>query len=201
MMLRNLMLMLFTMIGFISCCSQEYYYYPYGRVHYVGYYSHIAPVCVRVNSVPNGYTQPTVKQEYITNNNVYNVYTNTQNETSCDEEINVTMGYSDMWKQTVWFHEDKYLLNTEYNKIALTNVADFMHNYSDCEIVIYGYASKRHGSYSYNKNLAAKRCVSVKAYLTSHGIDKHRITMIVKGTDNPEYYQDNWNQCVIIKCK
>lgn len=112
------------------------------------------------------------------------------------------ISYDQMWKQTIWFKEDRYEINKEYNKVTLDNVAKFLYDNPSANINIYGYASKKHGSYMYNKQLAANRCQETKLYLMhTYNIDSERISMIVKGTDSPEYYVDKWNQCVVIKCK
>lgn len=130
--------------------------------------------------------------------------------TMCDDEIiNVdddivrepNFSYSDMWKQTVWFREDSYKIRLDANKITLDNVSTFLYDYPSATITIYGYASKRHGSYDYNKQLAANRCVSVRNYLIEkYGIPFERMSIVVRGTDSPEYYIDKWNQSVVIKC-
>ena len=65
----------------------------------------------------------------------------------------------------------------------------------------YVYASKRHGSYDYNKNLSRNRCIGAKQYLEQYyNIEGSRIEMFVHGTDNQLYSIDKWNRCVVIKC-
>lgn len=133
---------------------------------------------------------------------VNNNPSNDENIIINDEKSSNNIHFSQMWKQTVWFHEDCYQLTHNDNYITLDNVATFLNEQINCNIIIYGYASKKHGSYTYNKILAAKRCKSVKSYLTNkYNINPSRITIIVKGTDTPEYYIDNWNQCVVIKAQ
>lgn len=103
------------------------------------------------------------------------------------------------WKQTIWFREDRYKINTEYNHIALYNIAHYLESNPCFKILITGYASKKHGSYAYNQQLAAKRCYAVKNYLVDvYNVHPNRIYVKIRGTNNPEYYIDKWNQCVII---
>lgn len=137
------------------------------------------------------------------------VYVNAEESVrpSQDEVINPndyanTVSYSEMWKESVWFNEDCYKIDKTYNKLTLDNVAQFLKEHMDAEITIHGYASKKHGTYEYNKRLSSKRCVETRNYLVStYGISKDRIGLEVLGTDNPQYYADNWNQCVVITCE
>ena len=115
---------------------------------------------------------------------------------------NVSFDYSDMWSQTIWFKEDSYKKIRTDGQIALHNVAKFLSEHSDATVVLYGYASRRHGTYGYNMKLASNRVKNVKSYLSNlYEVDWSRIKCCVIGTSAQEYDTDMWNQCVVIKCE
>lgn len=190
-----------------------YHYYPrsvYHRVPVVAYPTY-QTVVVRERPKVVVVEEPNDVVYYHKKPKVTHVYEEEERQVMrCNDEIiNVDEAmvkeprftYSDMWKQTVWFNEDSYKIKLEPNKITLENVSSFLYENPDANITIYGYASKRHGSYEYNKQLASNRCRSVRMYLVDeYQIPYSRIKLVVRGTDSPEYYVDKWNQCVVIKC-
>lgn len=120
------------------------------------------------------------------------------NQVGTNRSSTISLNQED-WKQTIWFREDQYKLNKTYNHVSLHNIGEFLLEHPCTTILITGYASKRHGSYQYNQQLAAKRCYSVRDYLVDYySINPKRIYIKIRGTNNPEYYVDKWNQCVII---
>lgn len=120
---------------------------------------------------------------------------------NCDDVSIVDDFDNDCWDITILFKEDSYKLKDDHQLVLLQNIAEYMHKNPYCTITIHGYASKRHGSYDYNKNLSRNRCVGAKQYLEQYyNIEGSRIEMFVHGTDNPQYSIDKWNRCVVIKC-
>ena len=106
----------------------------------------------------------------------------------------------DMWDITILFKEDSHVVKNDQQLVLLQNVGEFMQTHPKCRITIYGCASKKHGTYEYNKMLGRNRCIGVKQYLVHNfGISDDRIEMIVRGTDDPRYLIDKWNRCVVIK--
>lgn len=133
-----------------------------------------------------------------------NEYISLEYENNTNNQINTTRNfdYEDMWSQTIWFKSGSYNKIRTDGKIALDNVYNFLSKYSDAKIVLYGYASRRYGTYNYNKNLAEKRVRTISNYLVNvYQLDWSRIDMRVIGTDSAEYDEDKWNQCVVIKCE
>lgn len=211
--MKHLILFLVISLNFITANAQ-YYYREYRICRpCVERTYHVAPVHMRVRTSPkvivveeeeNIIYYHKKKEPQITH--IYENALSVPNQNNTDELIDVeanenTISYNEMWKQTIWFNEDAYKINKDYNKVTLDNVARFMKEHPNINIRVYGYASKKHGSYAYNKQLAANRCRMTKNYISSeYNIDPSRIIMYVRGTDTPEYYVDKWNQCVIIKC-
>lgn len=212
--MKRLILLLGLILVYITSNAQ---YYRYEHYHicepYVDRVYHVAPVHMKVRKSPRVIVveeeENVIYYHKKKEPQVTHVYENHQSldcsYNTNDEIINVddnnSIRYNQMWKQTIWFTEDAYKINKDYNKVTLDNVANFMKAHPNVYIRIYGYASKRHGSYEYNKQLAANRCRMTKYYISNeYNISPSRIKMCVRGTDTPEYYVDKWNQCVIIKC-
>lgn len=154
-----------------------------------------------------------VVNNYIVNNNKREIV---RNQNNCDDNEyfdlnnvnettivnNQSFDYDDMWSQTVWFKRGSYSKLRNDGKIALDNVHKFLCEHSDAKIVLYGYASRKYGTYDYNKDLAKKRLYTVSDYLVNvYRLDWSRIEMRVVGTSSAEYDEDSWNQCVVIKCE
>lgn len=153
------------------------------------------------------------KQNIVINNNI--MMHNREVDRSDNEKEYITLDYDenvvcksnsfdydDMWNQTVWFKEGSYKKLRTDGEITLANVAKFLEEHVDAKVVLYGYASRRYGTYDYNKQLASNRIRSVSNYLVNvHQIDWSRIKSCVVGTDEAEYSIDKWNQCVVIKCE
>lgn len=212
--MKRLILLLGLLVAYVTSSAQYYHYeHYYACNHYINRVYHVSPVYMKVRKAPRVivveeennviyyHKKKSPQITHVYENNSTSNYNNTNDEIINIDDSNNSISYDKMWKQTIWFNEDAYKINKDYNKVTLDNVARFLKEHHNVSINVYGYASKKHGSYEYNKQLAANRCISTKNYMSSeYDISPSRIKICVRGTDNPEYYVDKWNQCVIIKC-
>lgn len=181
---------------------QPYYERPYVDVVYV-------EKVVREKKQPsqivvNNYVVNEERKRYVQVNESFEYGDNSYVSIDTNEKCltTPTFDYDDMWSQTIWFKEDSYRKIRTDGKIALENIALFLEEHKDAKIIIEGYASRRHGTYSYNKNLAANRLKTISHYLVNvYHINWDRIEMKVIGSDDAKYDEDSWNQCVVINCK
>lgn len=173
--------------------QRVFYERPYVDIVYVKKVVKPKPTQVVVNNyIIDGNNQ----QPYNNNNDYVSIDTN-----ECLVETS-TFDYDDMWSQTIWFKEGSYRNIRTDGKIALDNVAKFLQEHLDAKVVLEGYASRRHGTYSYNKSLAQNRLRTISSYLVNvYHINWDRIEEKVEGTDDVKYEIDKWNQCVVINCK
>lgn len=212
--MKRLILFLVITLSFITTKAQYYRYDYHICEPYVDRVYHVAPVHMKVRKSPKVivveeeenviyyHKKKEPKVTHVYEDKISASYCNESKDEIIDiDDCNTTIKYSQMWKQTIWFNEDAYKINKDYNKVTLDNVALFLREHPNVHIKVYGYASKKHGSYEYNKQLAANRCKMTKEYIINeYNINPSRIKLCVRGTDTPEYYVDKWNQCVIIKC-
>ncbi|MCF6807512.1 OmpA family protein [Thiotrichales bacterium 19S9-12] len=85
----------------------------------------------------------------------------------------------------VKFDFDKSQL-TAGSKVAINRMANFMKQYPETSVTLYGYASwEGKGSKAYNKNLSLRRANNVKNYLNQLNIDASRVKTIGMGVNDP----------------
>ena len=124
--------------------------------------------------VNNYVVDNTIKERSYSNNDCDYVSIDTN---ECFIETS-TFNYDDMWSQTIWFKEGSYRKIRTDGKIALENVARFLQDHLDAKIVLEGYASRRCGTYRYNKDLASNRLRTISSYLVNtYHINWDRIEM------------------------
>ena len=83
----------------------------------------------------------------------------------------------------VFFDFDKYNIKEEFDK-NLTNLADFMKEHDNFKIEIQGHTD-HFGTSNYNKWLGRMRAQSIKAYLTSKGVNPDNLTIVTYGEEHP----------------
>jgi peptidoglycan-associated lipoprotein len=83
----------------------------------------------------------------------------------------------------IYFEFDKSQLLAPEKEILKENAA-WMHAHSKVRVLIEGHCDER-GTREYNLVLGEKRALSVRAYLTSLGIDSPRLLTISYGEDKP----------------
>lgn len=193
------------------------YHHTYARPHRVIYERPYVDVMYVEKVVKSKQHQPNqiVINNYVVNDND-DVYNRNNRKRCFDEDekefVSIdtnecliersTFDYDDMWHQTIWFKRGSYRKIRTDGKIALENVAMFLQEHNDAKIVLEGYASRRYGTYDYNKSLASNRLKTISSYLVNvYHINWDRIEMKVIGTDDSRYDTDEWNQCVVINCK
>lgn len=191
----------------LTVSAQHWRYYHRPKVIYETPYVDVIYVKKIVKNEPkepmqivvNNYVvDNTIKERSCSNNDCDYVSIDTN---ECFIETS-TFNYGDMWSQTIWFKEGSYRKIRTDGKIALENVAHFLQDHLDAKIVLEGYASRRYGTYRYNKDLASNRLRTISSYLVNtYHINWDRIEMKVIGTDDSKYDTDSWNQCVVINCK
>lgn len=191
----------------ITVSAQHLKYYHRPRIVYEAPYVDVMYVKKVVKNEPKEPTQIVINN-YVVDDNKKRPYKNNNDceyvsiDTSECLLESPTFSYDDMWSQTIWFKEGSYRNIRTDGKIALDNVAIFLQEHLDAKVVLEGYASRRHGTYSYNKDLASNRLRTISSYLVNvYHINWDRIEMKVIGTDNAKYEIDKWNQCVVINCK
>ncbi|XBC38479.1 MAG: OmpA family protein [Buchnera aphidicola (Melaphis rhois)] len=103
-------------------------------------------------------------------------------DTKLDTDSNENL---DILKQdnVVYFDFNKYNINAKFAK-TLNNIATFLYEHPDVNIVIEGHTDKR-GSEQYNVRLGQHRADAVKLYLQSKGILSKQISTISYGSDKP----------------
>ncbi len=110
-----------------------------------------------------------------------------------DKAINFDPQGSDSGKiaglNTVHFDYDKATLTAEARKQLAEN-AEWIKAHANVTVQIEGHTDER-GSVEYNLSLGERRAKSVRAYLTSLGVDGKRMTIISYGEEKPVASGDN----------
>lgn len=84
----------------------------------------------------------------------------------------------------------------EYANLA--NVAKWINEHPDVDIVVEGYADKDTGTTEYNQKLATKRAEAVKNVLVNtFGVNEKRLSVRGVGSVEQPYNTNNWNRVVI----
>ncbi len=96
----------------------------------------------------------------------------------------------------------KFTLNSaKVRKSEMINVyqiAKWMNENPEINVVVKGYADKNTGSSDYNKQLSEKRANNVvKVLVDKYGIDANRLSVVAEGSDTQVYDENNWNRVVI----
>lgn len=210
--LFSMLLLAITVNAQYYRCAVPHYGHHHPRTHvvreYIPYYEekvvYVREKPQRNSVVVNNYIINDNKREVVRNQNICddNEYFDLNIVNEKPTVNNQNFDYDDMWSQTVWFKRGSYNNLRNDGKIALDNVYKFLREHSDAKIILYGYASRKYGTYEYNKDLAKKRLYTVSDYLVNvYRLDWSRIEMRVIGTNSAEYDEDSWNQCVVIKCE
>lgn len=104
-----------------------------------------------------------------------------------DKEMNFNPQGSDSGQipglSTIYFELDQSRLTSDARRQLASN-ADWIKNNPAITIQIEGHTDER-GSVEYNLSLGERRAKSVKAYLTSLGIEAQRLTIISYGEEKP----------------
>jgi peptidoglycan-associated lipoprotein len=94
--------------------------------------------------------------------------------------------------EDIHFKFDQYDLDEMSRKTLLTNV-EYLHNHPNIQIRIEGYCDER-GTNNYNLALGERRALSVKNFLSSQGIEEHRLHLISYGEEKP-FCNDSQESC------
>lgn len=87
---------------------------------------------------------------------------------------------------------------TPEEDVNVYNIAQWMKNNPDQNVVISGYADKDTGTSEYNMTLSKKRAQAVYDMLTNkYGINPDRLAIQASGSDVQPYEVNNWNRIVI----
>lgn len=82
--------------------------------------------------------------------------------------------------------------------VNVYNVAKYLKENPDVNVIIKGYADKDTGTAAYNKELSQRRAQAVYDALTkNYGIDGKRLTTDAEGSATQPYDTNNWNRIVI----
>jgi len=85
--------------------------------------------------------------------------------------------------EDIHFKFDQYDLDDMSRKTLLTNV-EYLQKYPNIQIRVEGYCDER-GTNNYNLALGERRANSVKSFLSSQGIEEHRVQLISYGEEKP----------------
>lgn len=87
---------------------------------------------------------------------------------------------------------------TDAEMVNVYNVAQYLKENPDVNVVIKGYADRDTGTANYNKELSARRAQAVYDALTkTYGIDSRRLGTEAEGSATQPYDTNNWNRIVI----
>ena len=82
--------------------------------------------------------------------------------------------------------------------INVYNIAKWMNENPEVNVVVKGYADAKTGSSAYNKTLSEKRAQNVYNLLVNkYGIAADRLSVAAEGSDSQVYDENNWNRVVI----
>jgi outer membrane protein OmpA-like peptidoglycan-associated protein len=87
---------------------------------------------------------------------------------------------------------------TQQEQVNVYNVAQWMEQNPNQNVVILGYADRNTGSSNYNLALSQRRAQNVMQMLVEeYGVDSTRLTIKAEGSDVQPYEINNWNRIVI----
>lgn len=98
------------------------------------------------------------------------------------------------------FDSDNYTVNKKNHGAILAQVAEYLKNNKDANVILNGYADKKTGYPKYNLKMADLRTRNVADYLTKkHGIDSNRISIKNYGDTKQPYETNEWNRAVVVE--
>jgi outer membrane protein OmpA-like peptidoglycan-associated protein len=87
---------------------------------------------------------------------------------------------------------------TPQEQVNIYNVAQWMQQNPEQNVVILGYADRDTGTADYNMTLSQRRAQAVMSTLVNdYGIDSSRLTIKAEGSSVQPYDVNNWNRIVI----
>lgn len=102
---------------------------------------------------------------------------------------------------TVRFKINSATISNE-EKVNVYNMAQWLKNNPDQNVVITGYADKDTGTSAYNMKLSQRRAEAVAKMLTKeYGIDANRIATAAEGSNVQLYPVNNWNRIVVFSAE
>lgn len=87
---------------------------------------------------------------------------------------------------------------TEEEMVNVYNIAQWMNNNQNVNVVIQGYADRDTGTSEYNKVLSLARAEAVQSILVNrYGVNSNRLTVQAQGSEVQPYSTNSWNRVVI----
>jgi peptidoglycan-associated lipoprotein len=111
------------------------------------------------------------------------------NKYSGNEEMSAVAEFERTVGDRVFFAYNSHTLSEEA-KHTLKRQSAWLADHKTFNMTIEGHCDER-GTKEYNIALGEKRAMSIKHFLTSHGIDSHRIETISYGKERPAVIGDN----------